>query len=419
MVSLREKFFKRCPEDSEDLRKQKALNYLIVSFIIIALILFVIFYSLSLIGISLDREEAFLTLHFGSLIFIIITIFIFIINNYFSRIIAIYTFLFQTILLIILADTPHELLNGRSIIYFIIPIIIGAITIRPYSGLVVAISVDIIMITIGIINEILPSIPAMLIFIIIGAIMGISAQSIKKAIKESKNAYKQIEFLKDIFSHDINNILQNIKSSTQLLPVMIEGINKNNEIETILTILKEQIERGARLVSNIRKLSQIDEKMTINKINALPILIKVIDYVKKTFSRRLIQINLKYKLNKVEILANELIIDVFENLLINAILHNKQNHIEIDIIITEIKIEEKYMYKFQFIDNGIGIKDDLKEKIFLRTHNIQKDHGGLGLGLSLIKIILEKFKSKIWIENAYEDDYSKGSNFILLIPKVH
>ncbi len=130
---------------------------------------------------------------------------------------------------------------------------------------------------------------------------------------------------------------------------------------------------GQDLVSNIRKLSQISEKMGFNKIDVLPILIKVIDYIKNTFKLKSIQINLKHELRKVEILANELIIDIFENLLINAILHNKQNTIEINIKITEVKIEEKDMYKFQFLDNGIGIKDDLKEKIFLREQIKHKE----------------------------------------------
>jgi len=133
------------------------------------------------------------------------------------------------------------------------------------------------------------------------------------------------------------------------------------------------LREGQDLVSNIRKLSQISEKMGFNKIDVLPILIKVIDYIKNTFKLKSIQINLKHELRKVEILANELIIDIFENLLINAILHNKQNTIEINIKITEVKIEEKDMYKFQFLDNGIGIKDDLKEKIFLREQIKHKE----------------------------------------------
>ncbi len=246
MASFREKFFKRCQGDSEDLRKQKILNYLIVGFIVLAFIIFLIFNPLLPKEVSKESEEAFFSVPIGSLIFIIIGIFVFIINNYFSRIIATYTFLIQITLLIILADSPHELLDGRSIVYFIIPIIIGSITIKPYSGLIFALLIDILMIFFGTITEIIPNIPALILFILIRVIMDISAQSIKKAVNESNNAYKRIEFLKDLFSHDINNILQNIKSSTELLPMFIGEINKNEKIKSILTILKEQIERGTR-----------------------------------------------------------------------------------------------------------------------------------------------------------------------------
>ncbi len=43
---------------------------------------------------------------------------------------------------------------------------------------------------------------------------------------------------------------------------------------------------------------------------------------------------------------------------------------------------------------------------------------GMGLGLSLVNHIIMKYNGYIWAENNVKDDYSKGSNFILLIPEV-
>ena len=42
----------------------------------------------------------------------------------------------------------------------------------------------------------------------------------------------------------------------------------------------------------------------------------------------------------------------------------------------------------------------------------------MGLGLSLVKKIIQKYEGKVWVENIVKDDYSKGSNFIILIPEV-
>ena len=42
----------------------------------------------------------------------------------------------------------------------------------------------------------------------------------------------------------------------------------------------------------------------------------------------------------------------------------------------------------------------------------------MGLGLSLVKKTIDRYNGKIWVENKVKDDYSKGSNFIILIPTV-
>ena len=75
--------------------------------------------------------------------------------------------------------------------------------------------------------------------------------------------------------------------------------------------------------------------------------------------------------------------------------------------------------KLEFIDNGIGIDDVRKDSIFQRE--ALKDSGplGQGLGLSLVKKIIDTFKGQIWVEDKVKGDYSQGSKFILLIPEVN
>ncbi len=158
-------------------------------------------------------------------------------------------------------------------------------------------------------------------------------------------------------------------------------------------------------------------KLPFKKIDALPFLKASIEYIKNSHHNKIININLDVQVEQVYIEGNELISDIFENLLNNAIFHNKKHELIIEIkIFEEIKNKTHY-YKFQFIDNGIGIRDDLKEKIFLRTTENMSHHLGFGLGLSLIKNIIELFKGNIWVENRIKNDYTEGSNFILIFPK--
>jgi len=76
-----------------------------------------------------------------------------------------------------------------------------------------------------------------------------------------------------------------------------------------------------------------------------------------------------------------------------------------------IKNRKSYLLKFQI--NGIGIEDVRKEDIFQRSYTKDKKVRGMGLGLSLVYKIIKSYKGKIWVENRFIQDYSKGSNFIV------
>jgi signal transduction histidine kinase len=43
---------------------------------------------------------------------------------------------------------------------------------------------------------------------------------------------------------------------------------------------------------------------------------------------------------------------------------------------------------------------------------------GLGIGLSIVKIIVTSYKGQVWVEDKVPGDYSKGSNFIVQLPRV-
>jgi signal transduction histidine kinase len=115
--------------------------------------------------------------------------------------------------------------------------------------------------------------------------------------------------------------------------------------------------------------------------------------------------------------ANELLTDVFENILINAAKYNSNSTIDIFIKITKVKEKGGIFIKIEFMDNGIGVLDVSKESIFQKGYKKDKNVRGLGIGLSLVKNIINSFKGKIWVEDRISRDYSKGSNFITLIPK--
>ncbi len=110
--------------------------------------------------------------------------------------------------------------------------------------------------------------------------------------------------------------------------------------------------------------------------------------------------------------------DVFENLLHNAVKHGKSKNIEIIIGFSRFIKNEKEYIKIEFIDKGPGIKDDLKMLIFKKGFQYDKKNKGMGLGLSLVKNIIENYNGEILVQDRISGDYSKGCNFILLIPEA-
>ena len=95
--------------------------------------------------------------------------------------------------------------------------------------------------------------------------------------------------------------------------------------------------------------------------------------------------------------------------------HNVNNNIEINIKLSRIRKKETNYIKVEFKDNGIGITDDMKIKIFDRGIGEARSVRGMGIGLSLLKIIMDEYDGKIYVEDKVSGDYNQGSNFIILL----
>ena len=243
-------------------------------------------------------------------------------------------------------------------------------------------------------------------------------KKLKESEEKYKEAYNRANLYKDIFAHDINNILQNIKSSAELSSLYLNSPDKLSAIKEFNVIINEQVTRGGKLINNVQKLSHIDEsKITLNPVEVCIALKDSIKFVKQSLPNRNINISVDSFSDEILVLADNLLLDVFENILFNGARHNSNLNVKIGIKTSKKKDKGKKFIKFEFTDNGIGIEDTRKEYIFKRGFG-DKSKKGMGLGLSLVKKIISNYNGEIWVENRVEGDYSKGSNFIILIPEA-
>ncbi len=234
-----------------------------------------------------------------------------------------------------------------------------------------------------------------------------------------RKTYNRAESCKGLFTHDISNIFQTIGNSIELNQILLEEDSDKNEIIKNYEIINKQIKRGKDLINNIRKLSEIEEyEIPLISTEILEKLNSAIQFVRVSFQEREVNFNLKSYRDAIYVKANELLLDVFENILINAARYNKNDCVEIEIKISKMLENDNAYVKLEFKDNGIGINDTRKNLIFKKNNNNNTGSKGMGLGLSLVAKILDLYEGKIWIEDRIRGEYTQGSNFILLIPEA-
>ena len=243
-------------------------------------------------------------------------------------------------------------------------------------------------------------------------------EELKKSEKLIRESYQRAEIYKDLFAHDISNILQNIKSSNGLLAMWQKNPDDPQKLTEVIRIIDNQVFRGAKLITNIQKLSQINDETELISVDPFSKIDEAIKFINKSYSDKQIEIKIISQIKEAKIKANDLLLDIYENLMINSVKYNRNPTIEIQIKVSKFKEDNLNYLKFEFIDNGIGISDSMKEGIFNGTTKREDKSKGMGLGLILVRKIILSYKGKIWVENKIKDDYSQGTNFIILLLEV-
>lgn len=247
----------------------------------------------------------------------------------------------------------------------------------------------------------------------------IAEQKLKESKEQFERAYEHETFYKDLFTHDINNILQSIQTSLDIINLKIEPYEDSYKIKPTLNVIFEQVYRGTSLVNNVYKFSQLEEAdINFQSMDLTKTMVEAIKYLKKNFKNKEINVQFEAINEEMHIQADELLKDVFENILINAVKHN--NNPDIEIVIRTSKLQENGItfWQIEFIDNGKGIPETRRKSIFTRGFTEDRNVSGMGLGLSLVKTIVDRYNGKIVVESRVPEDYLKGTNFKLLFREV-
>ncbi|MFX1536766.1 MAG: ATP-binding protein [Promethearchaeota archaeon] len=253
--------------------------------------------------------------------------------------------------------------------------------------------------------------------LLITGIVALIEDRLLKSEMKYREAYNQAEFYKDIFIHDIGNMLQSIHSSTDVFLFYLK--EQEYEINEAINIIKEQVKRGAILGSNIKKFSELESgEANLVLTDVCETLNEAIEHINKSFQDKKINIQVKPTCTQFYVKANHFLLNMFENLLFNAVKHNNNPMVEILIKMAKEKNQNIEHLKIEVIDNGVGIPDEMKKIIFQRPHERPEKFSRRGLGLALVSEIVKSYNGQIWVENNVQDDCAKGSRFIIIIPEA-
>jgi len=233
------------------------------------------------------------------------------------------------------------------------------------------------------------------------------------AQQEAENARKFTAFLIDLMSHDLNNIHQGMMTALEL---MSSHEDLPAQSKTLLENSLSQLERAGGLISKVKKLSDIKSKtMRRTKTDIHEPISKAIDSVRKTFPQRKIKIDSNIKPGIFIVYGCQFLIDVFYNLLHNAVKYDVNKP-----VILEINAEHSQdgtSLQVTVSDRGPGIPDSKKSSILSRL----SDEGTAlsGIGLTLVQQIITRCKGEIWVEDRISGEYSKGAKFVIFLQLYH
>ncbi|WP_025741588.1 sensor histidine kinase [Aquimarina pacifica] len=228
----------------------------------------------------------------------------------------------------------------------------------------------------------------------------------EKFVKDLEKTNNELKDYAHIVSHDLKSPLRNINALVNWIKedygdvLNTKGLNHFSMIETTL-------EKMETLINDILSYSSAGDKDNLNTkkidLNSLVNDIKNIVLIPKTTS-----VNV---LKKLPVIKGDVtrIQQLFQNLIGNAVIYMDKENGKV-----EIDYQDKNTHHLFIIrDNGIGIKEEYHNKIFKMFQSVGDNENSTGVGLAIVKKVVELYDGEIWLESTL----GIGSTFYFTLKK--
>ena len=219
--------------------------------------------------------------------------------------------------------------------------------------------------------------------------------------------------LSSSIAHELNTPVAVMKSSLEIY--LMKNKVEDRELKELLDNFDENIDRISKIIESLLFLNRRENAIS-RKFDIKDLVEEIVFDLEDLAEEK--NVNLISKMGSREIYTSDILLErVLYNLGKNAIAYNKDGGlVEFDFA------EDEENYFIYVRDTGLGIDEEEKEKVFDLFYRVDesrnKKTGGYGIGLNLVKNIVEKLGGQVLIrDNLNENNEIRGSVFEVRLPK--
>ena len=227
-----------------------------------------------------------------------------------------------------------------------------------------------------------------------------------EALQRSNEDLQQFAY---IASHDLKEPMRMIASYSAMLQRRYQG-KLDEDADTYIGFIVDGVKRMNQLISDLLEYSRATQEdlEALAEVDPAAVLKSVLSNLEMTVAEARAEVRVG---TLPSITYDPLrLSQIFQNLVGNAIKYRSDRRPVVEISATDGPDETLFAVK----DNGIGIEAQHRESvfgIFKRLHG--KEYEGTGIGLAMVKKIVERFGGRIWVESTP----GSGSTFYFSVPK--
>jgi PAS domain S-box-containing protein len=229
--------------------------------------------------------------------------------------------------------------------------------------------------------------------------------------KELEEARSGTELYIDLLTHDITNYNTAAMGYLQLAQLRLD---LNEQDMRLITRPLQVLRNSSELIATVRDLQRLEAGR--DKMGPID-LCRMLKEVKEAFENppgRDVRFILDLP-DSCTMVASGLLRDAFANIVNNAINHSS-GPLTVTISLQSEQVDGRSVARISFEDTGPGVPDDRKEKIFDRAMLGLNKGVSRGLGLHLVRRLVEDHGGRVWVEDRVPGDHTKGARFVIELP---